>query len=140
MHGPLSLVVSPSLILKSYLFALACLLLLALLAYPLPWYGLLLVLPLLAMYFYRCWRQYFSAQRLQGLQHEGGRWLLRYAGGNVEVHLQAATVWPWLVVASYYHPLNRQVYPVLLLADSCQRDDFRRLRVLLKSRKAYQAA
>tara|TARA_R110000868_G_scaffold296644_1_gene556943 strand:- start:54546 stop:54971 length:426 start_codon:yes stop_codon:yes gene_type:complete len=139
MCGPLKVAVTPSFWLKSYLWALNGLVLVALLVYQLPWYLLLPMLLLQLLYGYHCWRRHFSQQCLQALRHEHGRWQLCYAEGDVDVVLRAATVWPWLMAASYYQPLSGQSHAVLLLADSCQPDDFRRLSVLLKSRKAYQA-
>ena len=67
------------------------------------------------------------------LAWHSGDWQLVLGSGNVEpVRLDSTTlVLAWLVVANYRDSAGRR-YAVVLMRDSADADEFRRLRVLLK--------
>ena len=67
------------------------------------------------------------------LAWHSGEWQVVLGSGTVEpVHLDSTTlVLAWLVVANFRDSAGRR-YPIVLMRDSANADEFRRLRVLLK--------
>jgi hypothetical protein len=99
----------------------------------------LLLLPLLvsiACYLLRNRRleSFFGIKRLEYRQP---LWLLIFSDRSCVVRLQTATVLPWLVVMVFRCEHTQRRYDLLLFPDSVDRDQFRRLRVMLKHLPVY---
>lgn len=136
----LSLAVSSSVWLLAYLLIVHSLLLLALIvclqSSMLAW---LLLLPLLlsaghCLWRYRLQEGFFAIERIEYRQP---LWLLGFRQGSCIARLQTATVLPWLVVMVFRCQHTQRRYDLLLFSDSVGRDQFRRLRVMLKHLPVY---
>ncbi len=103
------------------------------LSLPLP----VLLLLVLLLIFYSCYglRQYLAIDgsagitRLSFLQEQ---WFLEVAGDQLPVELTQATVWQSLVALNFRHAQGKPSHRLVLLADSCDPNELRQLRVLLR--------
>jgi hypothetical protein len=91
---------------------------------------LVLQLSLIAVLAMLLKRQLCAQGRIEALVYRAGDWQLLEAGQAHSVEFLGAVVWPGLVFLRF----QGQGYPrqLVLLADSCGADAFRRLRVLLR--------
>jgi len=64
-------------------------------------------------------------------------WLLKTPTENYPVYLHSATVWQWLVVMNFRGVATGRRHDVLLLPDSIDREQLRRLRVVLRYLPVY---
>lgn len=82
------------------------------------------------------WRQWCAQHWQLRLDMDG--WHLSTVGGTwqrVEIYPRAL-LWPHLVIVGFVHPSSRRPQWLILAADSCQPEQWRRLRVWLVTRFA----
>lgn len=125
---PINIVLRRSRWLQVYMLAVLLLASLALLRLPTALGGFMLVTCALA---YVCSR-YRPVSPASRLCYRDGQWLLQIDGELQAVELTHATVWQWLVALDFRYPGCSKKQPLLLLADTCEPGEFRRLKVLLR--------
>ncbi|MDB4470810.1 hypothetical protein N9063_00840 [Deltaproteobacteria bacterium] len=132
---PIDISLRYSRLLQVYSCALLLLTTLALLRLPLSLPVLLLLALLLFLYGHHGLRQYLAVEspaRITRLSFLREQWFLEVAGEQLPVELTQATVWQSLVALNFRHSQSKQARRVVLLADSCDPDELRKLRVLLR--------
>jgi hypothetical protein len=132
---PIDIGLRCSRLLRVYLLSLLLLAGLALLRLPLA-APVLVVLALLVL-LYACYgaRPYLSINspaRISRLSFEREQWFLEIGGDLQRVELTQATVWQSLLALNFRDKESHQPRRLVLLADSCDPDEFRKLRVLLR--------
>lgn len=135
MPAAISLAVIPSRYMTVYLSLVHGVAVLAIVQMALPWWQrLIAVLLLLTVYV-------VSSRGLAGtrrIEYRSEQWLLWRGDQQLLVGLDAATVWPWLIVLNFRDALTGRRYHCTLWSDSAESDLLRRLRVLLRHSSVYR--
>jgi hypothetical protein len=121
--------------LRVYLLGLLLLAGLALLRLPLVSPELIVLALLVLLYAYYGARHYLSINspaRISRLSFEREQWFLEIGGDLQRVELTQATVWQSLLALNFRDKESHQSRRLVLLADSCDPDELRKLRVLLR--------
>lgn len=132
---PLQIRLKPSLILVALVLAVHAVFAMALWSLPLAtgcrllWLGVIL-----GHGGYCLWRFGSVAYtgRISALLADQRGWVAETSAGPVPVTLRAATVWRGMVVLNFQSPGTRRALHLALLPDSCCRDSWRQLQVLLR--------
>ncbi|MFA7552941.1 MAG: protein YgfX [Spongiibacteraceae bacterium] len=102
-----------------------------------PW----LVIVVFLLWRYSCWC-YVNSQHPQfvhGFSFREQVWCLYTSEKPVAVSLRAATVWRCLVVMNFKSQYSAESYVLVLLADSAEQTQLRRLRVMLRHMQVFEA-
>ena len=86
------------------------------------------------------WQFYPSIQQqYQGvsLHFDAEEWFLMRSGQREGLALKATTVWPWVIVLNFYALTSGKSQALLVFSDSCSADDYRHLKIHLKSAKSF---
>ena len=132
---PIDIGLRCSRLLRVYLLSLLLLTGLALLRLPLASPVLIVLFLLVLLYAYYGARHYLSIHspaRISRLSFEREQWFLEIGGDLQRVELTQATVWQSLLALNFRDKESHQPRRLVLLADSCDPDEFRKLRVLLR--------
>ena len=132
---PIDIGLRYSRLLRIYQLGLLLLTGLALLRLPLATPVLIVLAMLLLWYAYYGLRHYLSINspaRITRLSFEREQWFLEIGGHQQPVELTQATVWQSLLALNFRDKASHQSRRLVLLADSCDPDELRRLRVLLR--------
>ncbi|MEE8057366.1 MAG: protein YgfX [Pseudomonadales bacterium] len=140
-----SLSIRPSQWMACYLTVLHCLVFYCLVAndlvlatidlLPLGWLLPLAVsIIVLGHWVYSLWR--FASPRschwIKQMDYRDQGWSLTVAGKEVPADLVQATVWSWLVVVNFCGEENKRRYSVIVLPDTADANQRRKLRVMLR--------
>lgn len=122
-------------LLAAYHWVLVLLTTLALLRLPLA--APLVIVLALVVYGYcyygsRAYLSIASCTRITRLSFLRDQWFLEVGGELQRVELTQATVWQSLLALNFRHAEDKQSRRLVLLADSCDADELRKLRVLLR--------
>ena len=132
---PYSLEITPSRFLFAYLMLVHGLLLLALFYLPLSaiMLGLLLVVVVWhSVYSLKRYCQSGSYRWIARCDYVDRVWRLQFSDCQRVVELRSATVWRYLMAMNFACAETGRVYHLVLLSDSGDRHQLRRLRVLLR--------
>ena len=131
---------SPSLILRASLLALAPLAWAAIGFSALPMPLRILLGALVALYLALLLRRHggcWGGPVCNGLRWDGSGWWWRDRHGvSGPLQLRGATLWPFLLVLDFRAADGRS-RPLVLMADSAAADDLRRLRIVLRHAEAF---
>jgi hypothetical protein len=132
---PIDIGLRYSRLLRVYLLGLLLLTELVLLRLPLAAPVLIVLALLVLLYAYYGARHYLSINspaRITRLSFEREQWFVEIGGDLQLVELTQATVWQSLLALNFRDKGSHQSRRLVLLADSCDPDEFRKLRVLLR--------
>lgn len=93
------------------------------------------LLLLLIIYSSYVLRQYLVTESSAAITRLGflrEQWFLELAGEQLPVELTQATVWQSLIALNFRDAQSKKTRRLVLLRDSCDGDEFRQLRVLLR--------
>lgn len=98
----------------------------------------MLIVAVLAVHAFWVWRRYLAKlpSRLR-LSANSWSWQLEYESVMRVVALESVTAWPWLLVLKFSEQSSAKTITLVVMTDNCQSDDFRRLRIALKTYKAF---
>jgi hypothetical protein len=136
---PFQLVIHQSRWMKGYVTVLFLLVMLAIVSLPVEKMIMCIMLLGLCSFWRSCRHKYFHSgeNQFQRVIFANYSWLLKTQAKISPVYLHSAVVWQWLVVMNFRGITSQQRYVVLLLPDSIDREQLRRLRVLLRYLPVY---
>ncbi|MEH6909816.1 MAG: protein YgfX [Oceanicoccus sp.] len=136
---PFQLVIHQSRWIKRYVTILFLLVMLAIVNLPVEKIVMCIMLSGLWFFWRSCRHKYFhpGGNQFQQVIFANYSWLLKKQETINPVYLHSAVVWHWLVVMNFRSITSRQRHVVLLLPDSIDREQLRRLRVLLRYLPVY---
>lgn len=125
----------PSRYLMIYLLMVYALALLSLMVLNVFWWWKALLAILVSGYFVYAWHHYVmvsSTEHPSRIIYTDTQWQMVLRNRTIAMDLKHATVWRHLVTLHFRQSDTHQSYQVIILPDSCDAEQFRQLRVLLR--------
>ena len=136
MQKVVSVEVHSSRILALYLTVIHLLIIIAIDALALPWPLFVLAIVIAFTHWvYALWyhSSVYTGCPVEKIIYRDGRWSLLSCGREIPVTLVRATTWRWLLTMQFVDEHSGgKGYRVVLLPDSCDKEQYRQLQVLLR--------